>query len=226
MHPDNPAAQFRQRRIRVGNDQHRRIIPVDKLLHFRQTFSLKLPVAYAERFVNQHDLGLKNRGDGKCQLGVHSAGVTLHRLVDKRSQFRKIDDLLLFFSDILFAEAHEHTAQINVVPSAQHILESNTNRHKSRRVSKGLNDSLVRRVNTSNCAQKRTLSASIFPDNSHNLALSQVKADTLDCMEKFACRFPVPNQISHFERFDDPVGNLYIPNGQCQFLHSIHVIPP
>src|SRR5688572_20630953 len=88
LQPDRLAAQATNRLHVVTHKQHG-AAGMREVAHLPQTLALKSHIANRQHFVDDENLSLEMRGDGKSEPHVHAARVTLHGRIQKLLDFCK-----------------------------------------------------------------------------------------------------------------------------------------
>src|SRR5687768_17149064 len=90
-----------------------------EITHLTETLALEARVPDGEDFVDQQNLRLQMRGDGKRQPEIHPAGVVLYLCVDELLDFGEIDDLVKLGVDLAPAHAEDRAVQVDVLAPAE-----------------------------------------------------------------------------------------------------------
>ena len=86
MDPQHIVTELKDAGIAVRDDHDGLVLMRDDLLHLGIALLPKAHVAHAEHFIDQDDLCVQKCRDRERQLGMHAAGIRLHRLIDKIAQ--------------------------------------------------------------------------------------------------------------------------------------------
>ena len=113
----------------MGYHQDRGALLAD-LLHAAVALGLEKYVAYGQCLIHDQDLRLHIDGQGKCQTDEHTAGIGLHRLVDKISDIRKIQDFLKLCIHFLLGKAHHGAVHVDIFNSRVVHIETSTQLQK------------------------------------------------------------------------------------------------
>ena len=88
------------------------------------TFLSEGLVANTQCFVNNENLRLDIGIDGKTKSRLHTAGIRPYPLVDIFTDIRKVDNLLLQFTDFLFVNPHQLAAEVDVLSAGKVRVEA------------------------------------------------------------------------------------------------------
>ncbi len=179
----------------MGNDDHGAVCCGDQFFHFLVAFFLKADIAHTEDLVDEDDVGLQNGGDGKGQLGVHTAGIGADRLVDELSKLGKFDDGGFLFLDLLLGEAQKETGEHNVFPPGQLLLEAHADTQQGDGVTVEVDGAAVGGENTSDGPEHSGFAAAVFADQADDLALFHLEADIFHRFKEFCLVSFAPQKI-------------------------------
>src|SRR5260370_15625040 len=98
----------------MANEQYRPS-PAGDLGHLAEAFLLEFGVADGENFVNDEDLGLEMRSDGKAEAHRHARGIALDRRVEEFLDLGESDDLVEFAADLGARHAKNRADQVDVL---------------------------------------------------------------------------------------------------------------
>ena len=113
----------------MGNHEDR-CSPLLDLLHLPVTFCLEEYVSDGQGLVDDQDLRLHINVERKRQTDEHTAGVCLHRLIDKIADIRKIQDILQLLIHLLPGIAHHRAVHIDIFDSGVVHVEAGTKLQK------------------------------------------------------------------------------------------------
>jgi hypothetical protein len=89
------------------------------LLHLPEALLLKFSVAYGENLIDDQDLWLKMRSDGKSEANRHSAAVVFDGSIEERLDLRERDDLIELSIDLGLAHTENRAVQVDVLAAGQ-----------------------------------------------------------------------------------------------------------
>src|SRR5262252_1514625 len=115
---DRPGAEVDDRGQVVRDEDQRHAAP-EQLAHPRDAALLEADVADAEYFVDQQDVGIEMRGDGKAEPRVHPRRVALHRRVDELVDPRELHDRVELARDLGAGHAHDRALQVDVLAAGE-----------------------------------------------------------------------------------------------------------
>ena len=93
-----------------------------KLIEFAVTFRLEKNISHAQSLIYDQDIRLHIDSHRECQPREHTAGIGLHRLMDKLSDLRKGDDVIQFPPHLFICKPHHSPVEENILqPCIFHI---------------------------------------------------------------------------------------------------------
>src|SRR6185312_8025728 len=116
----------------------------------------------------------------ECQPQIHSAGVALHRDIQKLSNLGKLDDRVKAAVDFGFAHAEYRAIEVNIFPPRQLGMESGANLEQAAQSPAKSNAALSGIGDLGNNFQQSTLACAIAAKNPDNIALSNFEADIIE----------------------------------------------
>src|SRR5438105_189453 len=119
----NPGAESAHR-LKIVGHQHDRLALFAKLIQASVTLGAKLGIAYCQHLINQQNIGIYLRGDGKSQTHEHAGRILLNGRINEVSQSSKIEDLLFAFLDRAPGKPEQETVQDDVLASRQVVMKS------------------------------------------------------------------------------------------------------
>src|SRR5438309_10899458 len=93
-------------------------------MHLVQAFLLEAGVADRQHFVNQQNLRLEMRRNGKGQSHIHATAVSLNRSVNKFLDLSKRYDLVKLSFNLSFLHSQNRAVEKNVFPARQFWLKA------------------------------------------------------------------------------------------------------
>src|SRR5436853_2810461 len=97
------------------------------IVHFTETFSLKLGVTDRQHFVDQKNLRIEVSREGKREPDIHAARIALDRCVEELLDLGKSNDLIELLSNFCAAHTKNGAVQIDVFPAGQFRMKTCAN---------------------------------------------------------------------------------------------------
>ena len=121
---DTAGAELFGRVGAVGDEQQGDVVVSHELADLFQAFFPELFIAHGKGLIDDEDLRMDVRVDGKAQTGLHAAGIGADGLVDVLADVGELDDLGLQFADLLLREAQRGAPEVDVFPAGHFGLEA------------------------------------------------------------------------------------------------------
>jgi hypothetical protein len=183
-------------RLSVVTDEENGSAVSRYIFHLSQTFFLERGVADSENFVDEENLRLEVRRNGKRQACVHAAAVSLRRSVDELLDLRKVHYLVESPRNLAPAHSENRAAEKNVLTACELRMKSGSNFEQRPDSAIDLGASVSRLRNARENLEQRALPRAISPDDSNDFAFANIEAHIAqrpECLERFsAAECPLP----------------------------------
>ena len=156
------------------------------IVHLVQTLFLKCHITYRQHFIHNHYLGVQMCSNRKRKFHVHTAGIPLHRRIDKLSAFGEFDDILQLLIDLFFSHPQNRAVHIDILPAGQLRMKSRADLQHGRNPSVQADHSAAWHSNSGDQFKQSGLSCTISPDNPDPLSGLQLKGHIIQRQKSVA----------------------------------------
>src|SRR5690606_2046590 len=139
--------------------------------HFLQSSRLEGEVADAEHLVDDQNIGLHVRRDGKAEAREHPGGVAFHRSVDELVKSRELYDLVELAADFGARHAENCAVQIDVVSARQVQVEASADFDQRRETAVHLDVPTRGPHYAAQVLEHRALACAVVADDADGFAL-------------------------------------------------------
>ena len=159
-----------EHRDQVVRDEHERNAVRAQRPHPRETLLLKPRVADAQHLVDEQDVRIQMRRDGKTEPRVHARRVAFHRRVDELGYAREFDDLVELPGDLRLLHPHDRALEVEVLATGQIGMEAGRDLDERADTSADLAASARRSQDPGQQLQHRRLAGAVRADDAERVA--------------------------------------------------------
>ena len=155
----------------------------DHFLNHLDTLVSESDVAYAQRFIDDQNVGLHVHPDRKRQAHEHPTRIGLDGLIDELANVGKGDDVVEACLDFPLAQAEQRRIHVHVLAASEFGVEAGSKFEKGGDAALNLNTAASGVKRATDHLQESRFATAVTPDDANRRALLYFKREVFECPE-------------------------------------------